>query len=371
MRKTKLLTALMCAVFALNTAVFAEAKLPGFAVTPTEDSLKIGESAYVLVDLADNVGFGAMQIRLGYDNEKLLLEEATAGEIITDDVISSINTDITGEINFSAISLQDVTESGTVFVAKFKAIESGTAKTDLKILAYADSNGESIDATVTDSKITVEAEAPPMSTGGSLNGGSGTSKADKSDESEPKTNPNKTFTDVSQTHWAKEYIERAVELGIVSGYENGEFKPDSEMTRAEFATVLWNIAEKPETSAIPNFTDVSESDWFYKQVAWGYGEGIISGTSETAFSPNDKLTREQAMTILYRYSESPEAENTLDKFIDGDAVSDYAKNAMNWAISNGIISGINETELSPKTSATRAQLATIMVRFLDKMRATT
>lgn len=154
-------------------------------------------------------------------------------------------------------------------------------------------------------------------------------------------------------------------MGIVSGYENGEFKPDNEMTRAEFATVLWNVAGKPETSVSLNFTDVTENDWFYKQVAWGYGEGIISGTSETAFSPNDKLTREQAMTILWRYKGSPEAENVLDKFTDSEDVSDYAKNAMNWAISNGIISGVTETELSPKTSATRAQLATIMVRLIN------
>lgn len=134
MKKAKILTALVCAVLALNTTAFAEDKLPRFEVTPTADNVKTSEAFYVLVDLKDNIGFGALQFQMRYDPEKLLLSEVTAGEIITDGAITSVNTDIVGEINFSVISAQDITESGTVLVSKFTAKNGGEAFLDLKIL---------------------------------------------------------------------------------------------------------------------------------------------------------------------------------------------------------------------------------------------
>ena len=376
MKKVKRFAVMMCCIFTVGTHTFA-ADIPTFKLNATVDVTEKNESVYVLADLSDNTGFGALQFCISYDSDKLVLETVTLGEIIPGDAITSINTDIPGEINFSAISLQDIAESGTALVSKFTAKESGSAKISLKLLAYADIGGTSLDANIEDAEIKItsdssgatDSDAPKNTGGGSHSSGKETAaKADKTEKNNngESEDTKRTFSDVPNSHWAKEYIEKAAEEGIVSGYENGKFKPDNEMTRAEFVTLLWNINGKPDITAELGFNDIKKDDWFYKQVAWGFGEGIITGTSETSFSPNDRLTREQAMAILYRCSGSPETKNELNKFIDSVDVSEYAKNAMSWAISNSIISGVSETELSPKTSATRAQLATVMIRFLNK-----
>ena len=126
------------------------------------------------------------------------------------------------------------------------------------------------------------------------------------------------------------------------------------------------MAGKPASEESLSLNDVTSGDWFYTQIAWAYKNGYISGTSENEFSPDTNITREQAMTILWRYKGGPNAENVTDKFLDCNEISDYAKSAMNWAVANNIISGTSETELSPKSNATRAQLAAIIVRILNK-----
>lgn len=204
--------------------------------------------------------------------------------------------------------------------------------------------------------------------GGKHNSGGGQITIQPSGDVKPAEDikPAEIFTDVDDTHWAKAYIDKAVEMGIVSGYENGMFLPDKEMSRAEFATIVWNMAGKPASEKKLNLNDVTPDDWFYTQIVWAYKNGYISGTSENEFSPNANITREQAMTILWRYKGSPNAENAADKFSDCHEISDYAKSAMNWAVANNIISGTSKTELTPKANATRAQLAAIIVRILNK-----
>lgn len=384
-------------------AAFLSMLLLGFNVyaAPPEIAVSIPDKAelvdgqYIItVTMSENPGFSAAQLELSYNREVLECQKVIPGEVLKG-MLTDTNPTARGEKTsaiLSAAGTENTTESGTLASFVFTKPKNGNPDFEIEVFELTSANGKKIDLNIDiqNNYGEIDESSPPTendnsdentsndntSNGGASNGNTSSGTTFKpsggSITTHPvekpieKNEPKKTFTDVPTTHWASEYIEKAVEMGIVSGYENGDFRPDNEMTRAEFATVLWNVAGKPVLPEGPRFTDVSENDWFYKQVAWCYVEGIINGTSGTTFSPNDKLTREQAMTMLYRYKGSPPTENAIDKFSDSDAVSDYAKNAMNWAVSNGIVSGVTETELSPKTNATRAQLATIMVRFLNK-----
>ena len=155
MKKMKLCAAIMCCLSVLFFNVYA-ASPPQFEVTATADTVKVGDELYLLVELKDNDGFGANQFRITYDTDKLILESAVLGELIPASAITSVNTDIVSEINFSLISAQNITESGTVLTSKFKTKSPGTAKFDFSLLAYADSDGTSLDATYDDAETRTE-----------------------------------------------------------------------------------------------------------------------------------------------------------------------------------------------------------------------
>lgn len=351
------------------------------------DKTKLTEGQYtVTVTMSENPGFSAAQIELSYNKDVLSCQKVIPGEIL-DGMLVDTNPAASGEkmsAIISAAGTENTTAIGNLASFVFDKPKDGNPEFELTAFELTSADGEKLDLEVNiqnnygevknDTDKTPSGNDKPSQSGGvSGNGGhhgasskpgGGTITIQPIDKPKEETVPAKSFIDVTDTHWAKDYIEKAAAMGIISGYENGSFLPDKEMTRAEFATILWNVAGKPDKATKTNFTDVSETDWFYKQIAWAHSEGYISGMSNTEFSPNAKITREQAMTILYRYKGSPDAENVIDKFADSSDVSDYAKDAMNWAVSNNIISGTSETQLSPKKNATRAELATIMVRFL-------
>ena len=176
--------------------------------------------------------------------------------------------------------------------------------------------------------------------------------------------PARQFTDTSG-HWAKDYIAEASSRGVISGYPDGSFQPDRTMTRAEFATILWNMAGRPVSTASLPFTDVGPDDWFRPQIAWAYETGCINGTSAAKFSPHSTVTREQAVTILCRYSGETDGLFNLSFFADRGQISSYALPAVRWALSAGILSGVDDTHLKPRGEATRAQLSALIVRYIQ------
>lgn len=138
-------------------------------------------------------------------------------------------------------------------------------------------------------------------------------------------------------------------------------------------TVLYRLQDSPDVSGLTEpFDDVDESDWYYDAVKWAYNNGVVNGTAPHRYSPLDTLTREQLSTVLFRYTDSVLGEATdfdgaaLDRFTDKASVSDYAYAAMGWAVDNGYIGGVSADTLSPKTGASRAQLVTILHRFMTK-----
>ena len=180
--------------------------------------------------------------------------------------------------------------------------------------------------------------------------------------------PSKDFTDVPPYgNWAHAGIDYCVANGLMNGIEEGIFAPNSNTTRAQFTTILYRAANEPEVEYKGVFADVPDGKWYSKAIEWAAANGIVNGVSEDKFNPEGKITREQIAAILYRYSDSPKVDGKLEGFRDADDVSNYAVDAMIWAVSEGIIKGVGEGEtvaLNPKANATRAQIATIFARFL-------
>ncbi|WP_317854450.1 S-layer homology domain-containing protein [Chakrabartyella piscis] len=174
------------------------------------------------------------------------------------------------------------------------------------------------------------------------------------------------FTDVSASDWFFSAVEFAVENGIFSGTTETTFSPNQDMTRAMLVTVLWRMEDQPYTTTrgMYEFTDVVEDAYYETAVQWAAENGIVSGYSEDVFGVNDVVTREQLVAILQRYTAFKDAdvsaEADLSGYVDAENIAGYATSAFGWAVEKGIVSGTSETELSPKSGATRAQVARIL-----------
>ncbi len=178
------------------------------------------------------------------------------------------------------------------------------------------------------------------------------------------------FTDVKTGRWSYDAIKYAYDRKYMDGTGGGKFTPAGTMTRAMVVTVLYRMEGAPEVSFSDEFTDVKDGKWYSDAVIWAKGSGVVNGTSETTFTPEGKITREQLATMLCRYTDHKGlksfADGDLDSFADASKVSEYATEAMIWASGYGIITGIDygdETDLDPRGNATREQFATILKRF--------
>ncbi len=176
----------------------------------------------------------------------------------------------------------------------------------------------------------------------------------------------KTFTDVLDTDWFAAPVNFVAAREIFNGTDEGIFAPDSSMTRGMLAKVLHNLENNPEATSENVFSD-ADGHWAEDSVAWAAEKGIVSGYEDGTFGVDDEITREQLATMLYRYAGSPEVTGNLDKYTDKTGVSDYAEKAVIWAVEVGIISGTTETTLDAKGLATRAQVATMIMRFIQNI----
>lgn len=186
--------------------------------------------------------------------------------------------------------------------------------------------------------------------------------------------PSYGFRDVAgPADWSHEGIDYCVRRSLMVGTGVGTFSPNAVCSRAQIVQILYNLSG--DTTDYGNyylpFTDVAPGDWFYEAVAWAYANDIVAGTSATTFAPNVDITREQMTVILYGYTAKYAPAFTgggtsLGQFPDAGSVANWAYAAMNWAVGNGLISGIESygvTYLTPQGSATRAQASAIIMRY--------
>lgn len=171
------------------------------------------------------------------------------------------------------------------------------------------------------------------------------------------------FTDVPADAWYAGALEWCRENGIMSGTSATAFSPDSTMTRAMLAMVLYRAAGSPAAEETAEFTDVPVGAWCADAVAWASANRLMAGYGGGVFGANDPITREQLAAILWRYAGSPEAEAGTD-YADEDSISDFAVQAVDWARSAGVISGKDGNRFDPKGGATRSQVAVILYRYL-------
>ena len=179
------------------------------------------------------------------------------------------------------------------------------------------------------------------------------------------------YADVASDAWYADEVAKASALRYVRGMGNNLFFPEADMTREQFAQVVYNMAGEPEFAnggvfgTYPTrFSDVSETGWSAKAISWASEAGVVNGTSETTFDPTGSITREQIATMLYRYAgNGAQADpSVLDEFVDGGQVSGYALDAMAWAVENGYMEGKGANDLDPQGTATRAEIAALAVR---------
>ena len=190
---------------------------------------------------------------------------------------------------------------------------------------------------------------------------------DKDDESTETTELN--FTDVKESDWFFKGVEYVVDKGIMSGVSENEFAPSGKLTRAMLVQMLYNMESRPACDAENAFMDVPVGQWYTDAVIWANDAKIVSGMGEGLFAPNMEITREQMVAMLYNYAKykgyDVTASADLSAFADNASVSAWAQPAMQWAVAEGYISGMGDSQLAPQGTATRAEIASVIMRFME------
>ena len=176
------------------------------------------------------------------------------------------------------------------------------------------------------------------------------------------------FADVDETAWYYDGVAYVYEKGLMTGTGETTFNPDGATSRAMLAAILWRLEGSPVVNYAMDFADVEEGQWYTEAIRWAASEGIVTGYGDGAFGTNDSITREQFAVMLYRYAGAQPASGTLSAFRDGAAVSDWAAEAMGWAVEAGLITGTGDgSALTPQGQATRAQAAVLLMRWQEAL----
>ena len=411
-------------LISLMLTVSAHAADTTVTVDIPAQNVLVGDQYYVTVSMEGNPGFASAQMELFYNADVVRCVKVIPGDVVRG-MLSDTNPHAVGEQTsaiLSAAGISNTDKNGTLVTFVFDRPQGGDPDFRFALTEMRNVSGSALHCDIRTENRYVDAgvQDPPSSGGtpvtppGTDIPSGGTPSPDipqggipavppASDQisppwwvlisqTVPSVPPENTdpasetelpafrdelmrtgiaFSDVGKAHWAKKYVEEAAARGVINGYPDGSFHPDTDMTRAEIATLLWNLSGQPLTSSKSPFDDVCYEDWFYQGVIWGYEKGYLSCDSPVRFSPHDTVNREQAVEILYRYAGSPPAKYIPDSYEDAHTVSDFARPAMHWAVSAGIITGMDETHLVPQGRITRAQISTIIVRYIHYIKAQT
>ena len=192
------------------------------------------------------------------------------------------------------------------------------------------------------------------------------------DEPEEPEDEGLPFIDVHEGDWFYENVGYVYENGLMNGVSETLFEPNGTVTRGMIVTILHRLEGEPESDYDMPFTDVAEQQWYAGAVRWAAGEGIVTGVSATEFAPDDPITREQFAAILWRYAQSKgydvSASADLTGFLDYGQISEYALPALQWAVGAGVMSGRGDGILAPQGTATRAEAAAMLMRFVENVK---
>lgn len=348
-------------------------------ISLSSGSAKAGETVTLTVHMKNNPGLAAFLIYLYFDTDTFAVDPTadiqlegsfkTGGGMIGNSIAAAKkNGQYKGDKGKDGILVlwysgtgADNESDGAVLKVKFHVSDDAANGTYQVGIGYSKSdtgsgNGERVALSARAGSITVS--------GGKTDGGGGVVE-------QPEESP---FTDVDG-HWAGEYIEDAYEMELMIGDE-GKFRPDATLTRAEFAIVLWRIAGCPKAEQAASFTGLT-ADWYKDAVAWVEESGMMVGNGEGKFLPLVTVSREQVATVLHRMAGSPEGMSDLfssfydDQYEDADEVSSWAKEGVYWSIFEGIFCGTDSADLDDRLEgpigATRAQIAVMLVRYCERV----
>lgn len=178
------------------------------------------------------------------------------------------------------------------------------------------------------------------------------------------------FSDVASNAWYRNAVEYVYQHGVMNGKSRVAFEPESNLLRAEMCQILYNLEGQSEVRG-SYFWDVSRSDWYFEAVNWAFEKGIVSGKDRGNFDPESPVTREQMVRILFNYAEymgyDTSSRASLSRYVDASRISSYAVSSVQWAVSQGILSGTSQTAISPTGTAIRAQVASVLMKFLENL----
>ncbi len=179
--------------------------------------------------------------------------------------------------------------------------------------------------------------------------------------------------DIEEDAWYGEGVYFCIAEGLMVGVGDGLFLPDGNSTRAQIAVMLWRLAGSPVIDGEMPFDDVADGAWYEDAVRWAHRENIVMGISEDAFAPDDLITREQLVTMIHRFAKesgmdvSVGEDTNILSFADAESISEWAMDAMQWAVGSGLIEGRGDGMLAPEANCTRAELATVFYRYVLSM----
>lgn len=375
----QLLTPLACAAGA-TLKLTAPDKLPD-----------VGQTFTVTAELTGNTGLAAVQLSLGYDDSVVECTGIENGALVAGMLAASnpyATRDGVGAI-LAAATTTAVKTDGSLAVFTFRVKAAGDAKLTLADALLSDTDGKALPLSYSLPALIAQGSGSDSGSGsGSDAEKPGTdnkkSEDDKKSEDEDKPEDEEkpadgaqeevksgSFRDVTSAHWAFASVERAAELGLVTGYSNGTFRPDTAVTRAQFVLMLWRMCGKPAAAKAASFADAS-ADWYQDALSWAVEKGYVNGLSDTRFGPDAPITRQQAMAILFRLNGGQSGtELTLtgiyeQTFADSTTIASWAKDATWWAVYHELVSGVGGSRIAPEANASRAQIAAILLRYADQ-----
>lgn len=375
----QLLTPLACAA-GTTLKLTAPDKLPD-----------VGQTFTVTAELTGNTGLAAVQLSLGYDDSVVECTGIENGALVAGMLAASnpyATRDGVGAI-LAAATTTAVKTDGSLAVFTFRVKAAGDAKLTLADALLSDIDGKALPLSYSLPALITQGSGSDSGSGsGSDAEKPGTdnkkSEDDKKSEDEDKPEDEEkpadgaqeevksgSFRDVTSTHWAFDSVERAAELGLVTGYSDGTFRPDTPVTRAQFVLMLWRMCGKPAAAKAASFADAS-ADWYQDALSWAVEKGYVNGLSDTRFGPDAPITRQQAMAILFRLNGGQSGtELTLtgiyeQTFADSTAIASWAKDATWWAVYHELVSGVGGSRIAPEANASRAQIAAILLRYADQ-----
>ena len=397
MRKIRIVWWLVLASVAIGLLVpgaFA-ADAPGRVVV-SDATGNAGETVEVVVRVEDNPGIISMALNVYYDRDKLALIKVEDGRLLPDSMFSESYASYPYYAGWlDALATQDNVENGVLMVLTFKiADDCESGNTDISVAVkqqdiFDHDFNEKAFVTETGTVIISGKDETSSGGGGSSSGGGGGSSGsgasgggsskengsssdgkDEADENIPEEEVGSRyddFADLDPNGWYRSYVEYMLENKYMDGISDSCFDPDGTVTRAQLVTILYRIAGAPTTAGLSNpFTDVKGGSWYYDAVVWAAAGGIVNGVTDDHFAPDSNITREQLAVILYRCSgASSPAENALNAYSDKGDISSYAVDAMKGAGGSNIMNGLSETRLAPGATATRAQAAAMLVRYVE------